>query len=392
MINISKKEAHGENFLFINYVHCFAVLLCIIHSSLIMCKTNGKTFIPRFNNPEAGVIDSLILIGNVLLVPLLISLFGLTAFSFIKQSNPTQFLKDRLLPLGTLFIFAALIIMPVAYYFSIYENNSSGTLWNYITTDYFQLWLIGPVWIFPMIILFETITFLLFKYCPNLTNRAVLAVKDVKILSFFLIFFFVTFLVFIFNTSIFYKAEFTTIPTDASWMHTGPIWWQENVMMTYFVIYLFTVALGSSEKLINYIFASKGNLASKWLHRLLETIIIYLALKFIEPMETIRDSALLKNLLWQFLFLLLTFTMTATFFSILDRFAYRKSKGLSFFSNHSLTIYTAYFLPLALTSKYVASFSKITDIQKAYIVAIFTLLISLLISFLLKRTLFFIRK
>jgi len=391
MINISKKEAHGENFLFINYVHCFAVLLCIIHSSLIMCRTKAQAFIPSFNNQDPSLIDSLILIGNVLLIPTIMSLFGLTVFSFIKQS-PTKFLKDRILPLGMLFVFSAFIIMPLSYYFSIHENNSYDTLWNYITKDYFELWLVGPTWIFPVIILFDIITFLIFKYCPNLANRLVLGIKELKILHFFLIFFFVTFLVFILSTSVFYKAEFITIPTDASWTHAGPIWWQENVMMTYFIIYLFSMLLGSSEKLINYIFASKGNLASKWLHRLLETIILYLALKFIEPMEAIMDSVLLKNILWQFLFLLLAFSMAAAFFSILNRFAYRKSKVLSFFSNHSLMIYTVYFLPLALTGKYVANFDKMIDIQKTYVVAIFTFLISLLISFVIKRALFFIRK
>lgn len=392
MINISKKEAHGEKFLFINYIYCFAVLLCIIHSSLMMCRTGQETFVPGFNNKESNIFDSLILIGNVLLIPVIMSLFGLTAFSTIKQSGPTKFLKDRLLPLGTLFVFAALIIMPLAYYFSIHENNSYGTLWHYVTKDYFKLWLVGPAWIFPVIMLFDTIAFLLFKYCPHLTQRLLLIVKNLKIVHFFLIFFFATFFIFLLNTSIFYKAEFITLPIDSSWMHAGPIWWQENVMMTYFFIYLFSIFLGSSEKFINYIFASKGNLASKWLHRLLETIILYLALGFIDPIETIMDSALLKSLLWQFLFLLLTFTMSATFFSILDRFAYRKSRVLSFFSNYSLMIYTVYFFPLALVSKYTVNFHKMTDIQRTYVVAIFTLLISLLISFLIKRALSFIKK
>jgi len=383
MINISKNQTRTENFLFINYVYFFAVLLALIRNSTDTTTSSLTSFITLFNTPGSSVLDFFNVTGGLFIVPLILFLFGLTVHSHVKCSGIGGFLKHRLQVLGKLFLISAFIIMPLSYYFLDSSMIQKDNLWDYIIETYFQTWSIGPAWIFSTVFLFDFIIAALMKYCPSFTQSMLNVIKKSSISKLFWSCLIITFLAFFFsNTS--GKAQFSLVSiTNAEWLHIGPFWLQENVALTYFTIYFLSTLLGSSEKFINYIFAANGELSSKWLHRLLEVIILYLAIKFIGPKTPFFGSELATTAIFALLSILLVFISAASFFSLLDKFAYRKSKLLSFFSKHSIMIYAVHFLPLALVKNYTADFNM-SELQKVYVIVLFTFFISLLISIIIQ--------
>lgn len=383
MINISKKHTRVENFLFINYIYFFAVILALISNSSNTNTTPLTSFV-KFFKPESSINGFFSMTGGLFIVPLLLFLFGLTVHSQIKSSNIGDFLRFRIRVLGKLFLISAFIIMPLSYYFfesTLMEKNG---LWTYITGSYLKTWPIGSAWVFSTVLFFDLIIAALMKYCATFMQGMINTVNSSSTLKLFWSCFIIVFLTFLFtNTS--GEAEFGLIANSKKeWTNIGPIWIQKDVLLIYFVMYFLSVLLGSSEKFINYIFAANGELASKWLHRLLEVIILYLAIKFIGPKAPFFDSQLATISIFALLSILIVFMSAASFFSILDRFAYRKSKLLNFFSKHSLTIYAVHFLPLGLTKHYTKGFD-VNELQKTYIVVLFTFFISLLLSILIQK-------
>ncbi|MCH9753379.1 MAG: hypothetical protein K0T99_00570 [Alphaproteobacteria bacterium] len=383
MINISKKQTRIENFLFINYVYFFAVILSLVSNSANSNATPITSFISLFSKPETSVSDFFNITGGVFITPLLLFLFGLTVNSHIKSSSVKEFLKDRFCILGKLFLISAFIIMPLSYYFSNPSIMQKYNFWEYITEDYFKTWKIGPAWIFSSVLLFDLIIAGFMKFFSRFIQTIIALVKESSITKLICSCFALTFLAFFFsNTS--GEVQFSLIADNSNeWWHIGPFWIQKNIVLTYFVIYFFSVLFGSSEKFINYIFAANGELSSKWLHRLLEVIILYLLIKFITPKAPFFGSELITTAIFASLYILMIFMSAASFFSLLDRFAYRKSKLLNFFSKHSIIIFAVHFLPLALIKSYTADFNM-SDLQRLYVVVLFTFFVSLLISIMIQ--------
>ena len=387
MINSSKQENTTKQPLFVNYVYFFAALLVLINNSLVTDKTILSSFLALFHHSaEPSFMDAFVLIGNIFIVPLLIFLFGLNTYHSIQHSSPIKFLKHRLATLVPLFLVSALLIMPLSYYLLDTNNGAHNSLWHYLTHSYFTQWLVGPAWIFSMIIGFDIIIFLVFEFCHPLVHNLFSLVKNAKVYRLLLVFFLLSFVIFFLTNDFWGKVMFLDITQhNSTWTHVGPIWWQKNVMITYFVIYVFSVLLGGSTDFLNYIFTSREQLSTKWLHRLLETVILYSLIKLVEPKESILDSHLAVKIILSFLSILLLFTVFSFFFSLLSRFAYRKSKLLSALSKYSLMIYTLHFLPLVFIKNYSETFHIMTNIQKTYVIFIFTFFASLLLSYCVEK-------
>jgi hypothetical protein len=382
MISISRKEARTENMYFINHVYFFITLLIIISNALV--SHDALTIMSLLGKSASGVHNATSVISNAFIVPMMIFLFGLTVHSHIHNTSSIDFIKERLLVLVKYFLLSALIIMPLAYYLKTSNNGSKGDFIQFLSKDYFNTWMVGPSWIFSTIFFFDLMIFAFTYIGKGLSRKLFNCASSTKIIKLFAIFFIVLFAVAVTTNAP--LGEFHLIPNRyKDWSHIGPIWWQHNVLVTYFLIYTFSVSLGSSEKFISYIFAPKGELPSKWLHRLLETIIIYLAMRYIASIQSSIENDLLYHSLLSFLSVLLIFIASAAFIGILDKFTKRNSKALEFFSEHSLIIYTVHFLPLVFIKNYLNKFPGVGDFQKSYIIALFTFFVSLVLSCGIKK-------
>jgi|GEM_PF-2120159 len=388
MINTSTQRLQIKNSTFIHYAYFFAAMLVLANNSLVADKSLIEYLSALIGSkPGAGFMDAFMLIGNIFVVPLLLFFFGITVYPSIHDSNPISFLKRRIGTLLPMFLLAAFVIMPISYYlldknYSIYGLHAN--FWHYLTHIYFKQWLIGPAWILPLVILFDLIIYLFFKFAHPLMQNLFSLVKSSKVYKLMVVFFLLSFIAFFLISDFTGSVAFFDIPMQhsSSWKHVGPFWWQENVTALYFIIYIFGVLLGGSSSFLDYIFTSKEELSKKWLNRLLEVIILYLSIKHIGNKTTLLGSALSVNIVVSFLSILLLFTTFSLFFSLLSKFAYKKSKILSSLSEHSLMIYTLHFLPLVIVKNYVSDFSNMTNAQKTYVIFIFTFFITLLICYL----------
>lgn len=385
MINISRKEARTENMYFINHVYFFITILILISNSLASHDPSTmQSIMSLLGKSASSVHNAISVISNAFIVPMMVFLFGLTVHSHIQNKGSITFIKERFIILAKFFILSALIIMPLAYYLKMSNNGAKGSFIQFLSKDYFKTWMVGPAWIFSTILFFDLIMFSITYLSKGLSQKIFHYASSTKIVKLFLIFFIALFVVAVTTNAP--LGEFHIIPNKhKEWSHIGPIWWQHNVLVTYFLIYAFSVSLGSSEKFISYIFASKGELPSKWLHRLLESIIIYLTMRYIASIKASIGNDVLYYSLLSFLSVLLIFIASAAFIGILDKFTKRKSKALAFFSEHSLMIYTVHFLPLVFIKNYMNKFPGVGDFQKIYIVVLCTFFVSLMLSLGLKK-------
>lgn len=380
MINISKKDARSENMYFINHVYFFITILVIISNAVASHDSFYiQSMMSMLGDSASSVHNAISVISNAFIVPMMIFLFGFTVHTHIKSVGPKSFIKERAMTIAKFFLLSALIIMPLAYYLKFSNNGSRISLGSFISENYFKTWMVGPAWIFTMILFFDLIIFALRHFAKNLSDKIFNYTASTKVLTLFIVFACALFIVAVATKAP--LGEFRILPTKHSdWMHFGPIWLQKNVLVTYFLIYAFSVCLGSSEELINYIFAPKGPLPSKWLYRFLETVIIYLVMRYIAHKEPDIQNDFLYHALMSLLSVLLIFVASAAFIGILDKFTKRKSAALAFLSENALLIYTVHFLPLIFIKNYLKRFPAIGEFQSTYIVVLFTLFVSLVLS------------
>jgi len=374
--------------LFLGYTYFFATLLVLINNSLVSGGSLLERFIAFFYHSEQPeFLDASILIGNLFAMPLVVFLFGLSVSNKINSSSPICFLKHRFSTLFPWFVFAAVVIMPISYYFLASNNGQDGKFWHYVINIYFKTWLTGPAWTLAMILIFDVIFVLLCQMTPSVTKNLFALVKNAKVSRTLLALFLVSVIVFFLASEFVGSIKFFAIPSETgySWVHIGPIWLQKNALPTYFIIYIFGILFGSSNKLLDYILSPKSELSKKWLHKILETTILYFTIKFLAGRTTLFNSKLALDIVLSFTYMLLMFSLFSTFFSLLSKFAYRKSRFLTVLSEYSMMIYVLHFLPLVIIKNYSITFSAMSNGQKTYIILIFTFFVSLVLSYLLRK-------
>jgi hypothetical protein len=395
MKNSKNALTDANQSLFLSYSYFFAIFLVIVNNSLVSTTSLVEKFVAFFyQSAQPGFLDASILIGNLFSMPLLVFLFGIPVYNKIHSSSPVQFLQQRFISLLPWFIFSAIVTMPISYYLLESNNGHDSKFWHYITETYFKNWLTGPSWILAMILAFDTIIVAFCQFASPITNNLFALVKNAKVFKTLLALFLVSVVVFFLTSEFSGSIKFFALPSEQghSWFHIGPVWLQKNALLSYFIIYFFSALLGSSNKFLEYILSSKSELSSKWMNKILETTLLYLAIKFMANKATLFNSTLALNIILSLAYMLLMFSLFSTFFSILSRFAYKKSRFLTAISEYSIMIYLLHFLPLVIIKNYSASFHSMTDGQKTYIILIFTFCISLVLSYLLKKLIVSLKK
>src|ERR1700691_6707756 len=99
---------------------------------------------------------------------LMFFLSGLFVWSSLQRKGNSSFVRDRLRRLGIPFLFAAVIIAPLAYYPSYLLTTGPHTVGDYIH-DWrsFGDWPTGPAWFIWLLLAFDLVGAALFAIAPN---------------------------------------------------------------------------------------------------------------------------------------------------------------------------------------------------------------------------------
>ncbi|MEJ2149435.1 MAG: acyltransferase family protein [Chloroflexota bacterium] len=218
---------------------CVIVLVVFLHAAI--AYTTFSTFnAARYFESSAPIVDSVrwpfldlfVLFFDTFFMPLLFFVSGLFTFHSLDRKGSRGFFTARLRRLGIPFLVGAVLIAPLAFlpsYLASTPESQTPYLLRFFTSDG---WPVGPPWFLWMLLLFNGIVALAYRFAPDALARlrkppTALAIFLVMIASFLALGLF--------------------IPTYY-WISLGPFDFQPARLGLYFASFLLGMAAGTGQQ------------------------------------------------------------------------------------------------------------------------------------------------
>ncbi|UFH52251.1 acyltransferase [Spirosoma sp. KNUC1025] len=160
----------------LDYLRSFITLLVVAHHAALAYPTFAYFNPAHYIRSTAPVVDGSRWLGmdrfigfnDLFFMPLMFFISGLFAYRGLDKKGVKTYLTDRFIRLGIPFLIAELLLIPVAYMPSFYLSTHS-TGFIPFATDYIhnQQWPAGPPWFIWLLLAFNGIAGLIFKFWPH---------------------------------------------------------------------------------------------------------------------------------------------------------------------------------------------------------------------------------
>ncbi len=190
-----------------------------------------KSSAPIVDSYRCFLLDPLVFHFDTFLMSLLFLISGLFTLRSIERRGCNDFFIARLKRLGVPFVFAVLVIAPLAFYpsyLSAAPETDTPYLFSFFTSDG---WPTGPPWFLWVLLLFNGIVAFVHWLAPNLLRRIS------KLPSVFIVFL----------VSILSFLPLSLIASHFWWLSIGPIDMQPVRLGLYFAYFLLGMAIGAGQ-------------------------------------------------------------------------------------------------------------------------------------------------
>jgi hypothetical protein len=254
----------------LGYLRTFAVILVLAHHSALayipgISKTSSLLAQPRWWT-AFPILDSQRWIGfaifsgfnDAFFMSLLFFLSGLFVWSSLERKGTRIFMRDRMIRLAIPFIFAALIVAPLAYYPAYAIRNPDPSAVGFMR-QWFALgeWPAGPAWFIWVLLMFDCVAAAVFVMAPGFGERLgkLSSDADRHPARFFLLLVVVSAVVYV---------PMVILVGPDHWVAIGPLHFQTSRIFHYAVYFIMGVGVGVNG-IQHGLLAPDGMLARHWL-------------------------------------------------------------------------------------------------------------------------------
>jgi len=236
----SNKTQFKERDVAIDYLRSFMIVLVVfLHAAL--AYTSFSTYDEmRWVDSSAPVVDAsrwpfldgFVLYFDTFFMALLFLISGLFVMSSLERKGSRDFFISRLQRLGIPFVFAALVIAPLAFlpsYLMAVPRPQAPYLTTFFTSDG---WPVGPPWFLWVLLVFNGIVALVYQFAPTVLEKlrrspTALGIFLVTIVSFL---------------------PLSLVGSHYWWVSLGPFDMQPIRLGLYFAYFLLGMALGTGQQ------------------------------------------------------------------------------------------------------------------------------------------------
>ena len=164
----------------LGYLRGFLVVLVLAHHSVIayigLSLPQSKSFaqppfywraFPVIDHAHWGGFGLFTAFNDDFFMSLMFFVSGLFVWSSLRRKGNATFARDRLLRLGVPFLFAAVIVAPLAYYPSYLLTGAHGLSGYAHAWRTFGDWPTGPAWFVSLLLAFDLCIATLYMIAPN---------------------------------------------------------------------------------------------------------------------------------------------------------------------------------------------------------------------------------
>ncbi len=281
MSQLSAPPASGRD-ISLDYLRTTLTLLVIAHHSALAYTTYAFFDLQTPFNSTAPVVDArrwaffdyATNFNDVFFMSLMFFISGLFIYPAWQRHGTAAFVRDRLLRLGLPFVFAVVVLMPVAFYASWSLSAHREGFWDFYRILAGARFAAGPPWFIWLLLLFNILATLVARFFSRpLTGlgRWLQRLQDQPVRG---------------SLAIFGLAALVYLPPllrygASEWtvLLTSPLAFQTSRFGLYALWFAFGVAVGVPG-LRNGLLAREGQLARRWPRWLLACAVLYNALWF----------------------------------------------------------------------------------------------------------------
>ena len=160
----------------LDYLRSFVTLLVVAHHAALAYPTFAYFDPSHYISSTAPIVDTdrwsgmdtFIGFNDVFFMSLMFFISGLFVFWGLSKKGPKAYLSDRFIRLGIPFLFAEVLLIPLAYLPSFYQATHSTGFVPFVN-DYIltQQWPVGPPWFIWLLLAFDCLATLIFSRQPT---------------------------------------------------------------------------------------------------------------------------------------------------------------------------------------------------------------------------------
>jgi glucans biosynthesis protein C len=375
--------------LWIDYLRSFITVLVVAHHS-----TLAYTTFARFN-PHAYILSTHPIIDNkrwigldifenfndIFFMALMFLIGGVFVFKGLQKKGAALFIRDRFYRLFLPFIIAVSSLMLLAYYPAYLNAHPEGGIKNFLADFFFvEGWPPGPPWFIWVLFLFNIILALSSKTGILLILKAGNKLQTWKDCPFkvALLFYITVWLLYVPASWLF--GAYT-------WKSFGPFAFQESRLLLYFGFFIFGTTLGVSN-ITNGLFSSDSRFMKNWPVWLGACILFY---GMLFGLETLGREGFGKKLgewpskiIYGCVYVGSTCFSSLAFLTIFRKFVTRSSRVWDSLSENAYCIYLVHYI-FVIWCQFELLNIDLPAIIKFFITFVFSILISWMISILLRK-------
>lgn len=377
----------------LGYLRAFLTVLVVLHHSVLAYLGSpvpkqfaggdmGWRAFPITDPAHPWALTGLISgFNDVYFMALMFLLSGLFVQQSIDKKGVAAFLRDRAIRLGIPFLFSALIVTPIAYYFSYIQIGGTPGLANYWAAfQQIGYWPTGPAWFISLLLAFDVVAASLFAVLPRWGHwvgrlNANAAQKPGR---FFLLFVLLSFAAY---------APLAHLYGAQIWTYWSIFQFQSARPLNYFLYFAFGVGLGAYG-IRRGLLAFDGNLAKRWwLWAFIATPIIFVAglALFLTILGT-KDAATRQTLveIGSVTFVLNCAIVSFMWLAVFTRFVKRANRVMDSLTANAYGIYIVHYA-FVVGVQYVMLPANLPGSAKAMIVTATALLLSWITAAAMRR-------
>ncbi|HEY0330435.1 MAG TPA: acyltransferase [Rhodopseudomonas sp.] len=258
--------AHAARNLSLDRTRSFLTLLVLIHHAVIPYTYYGHTDPTSF----AGF-DAIVLATDSFFMAMFFLLSGLFLWPSVAHRPPGVFARDRLIRLGLPFAFAALTIIPIAYYaIALRQAPGLGFGQFWWTTVTVGPWPSGPLWFLWVLLIYSIAGGALYRISPHaldgINRLSVRGFAQPELLL----------LVFVAVAAIVY-VPIRVLLGPNHWLEFGPFSVQTSRILLYAAYFFLGAGIGAGN-ISTGILSPQGELPKRWTRWAITALVPYVAL------------------------------------------------------------------------------------------------------------------
>jgi len=296
---------------------------------------------------------------------------GLFVWSSLQRKGNSGFVRERIRRLGIPFLFAAVLIAPIAYYPSYLLTTGPHSLGGYIH-DWLSFgdWPTGPAWFIWLLLAFDLVAAGLFAVAPNFGEMLGGLASNAREhpLRFFLLLVTVSAAVFIPMLAIF---------GAMAWTSVGPFQFQTARLFHYAVYFLAGIGVGAYG-IERGLLAPDGILARHWLRWTIASVVVFVlsvVFMLIVISKGATMSPILLNTVGGLAFTITCGAISFAFLALFVRFATRRRWIYDSLSENEYGMYLIHYMFVSWLQFAILS-SSLPAIEKGMLVFAGVLLLS----------------